>query len=99
MTYREWYEQVHSRDNPQGDSYGSIQWKGTDVCIDLYCKCGAHLHYDGDFLYGFRCPHCNRSYATGRNIALIELSPEEIEHQMVFKEVQPDEEKELTDEQ
>lgn len=35
-----------------------IQWKGTDVCMDFHCKCGAFCHYDGDFAYIVKCPHC-----------------------------------------
>lgn len=35
-----------------------IQWKGTDVCMDFYCECGANCHFDGYFAYAVRCPHC-----------------------------------------
>lgn len=35
-----------------------IQWKGTDVCMDFHCECGAFCHFDGDFAYTVRCPHC-----------------------------------------
>lgn len=35
-----------------------IQWKGTDVCMDFYCECGARCHFDGDFAYAVKCPHC-----------------------------------------
>jgi hypothetical protein len=35
-----------------------IQWKGTDVCVDLECECGAYIHFDGLFLYAWRCPRC-----------------------------------------
>lgn len=36
-----------------------IQWKGTDVCIDLYCpKCGRHNHFDGFFAHYVRCAGC-----------------------------------------
>jgi hypothetical protein len=35
-----------------------IQWKGTDVCMDFHCECGAHCHFDGYFAYTVRCPHC-----------------------------------------
>ena len=34
---------------PEIDTF--IQWKGTDVCMDFHCKCGAHLHIDGMFVY------------------------------------------------
>lgn len=40
------------------DPYAFIQWKGTDVCMDFHCKCGAHCHFDGDFAYVVKCPHC-----------------------------------------
>ena len=35
-----------------------IQWKGTDVCMDFHCDCGAFCHFDGDFAYVVQCPHC-----------------------------------------
>lgn len=35
-----------------------IQWKGTNVCMDFYCECGAHCHFDGYFAYCVKCPHC-----------------------------------------
>ena len=35
-----------------------VQWKGTDVCMDFYCDCGAHCHFDGNFAYAVKCPHC-----------------------------------------
>lgn len=37
-----------------------LQWKGTDVCMDFYCACGAQCHYDGYFAYVVKCPHCQR---------------------------------------
>lgn len=39
-----------------------LQWKGTDVCMDFYCKCGAHCHFDGAFAYCVKCPHCKTVY-------------------------------------
>ena len=38
--------------------FALIQWKGTDVCLDLPCECGAQLHFDGYFAYHIRCAHC-----------------------------------------
>lgn len=35
-----------------------VQWKGTDVCMDFHCECGAFCHFDGDFAYVVQCPHC-----------------------------------------
>ncbi len=39
--------------------YSFIQWKGTDVCMDFHCECGAHCHFDGGFAYTVQCPHCD----------------------------------------
>lgn len=50
-----------------------IQWKGTDVCMDVYCKCGESFHIDGYFAYSVECPYCNRMYACGAKIVLREI--------------------------
>lgn len=39
--------------------YTFIQWKGTDVCLDFHCRCGASGHFDGDFAYNLRCTVCD----------------------------------------
>lgn len=39
-----------------------IQWKGTSVCFDFWCECGAEGHFDGYGAYSFRCPHCFATY-------------------------------------
>jgi hypothetical protein len=57
-----------------GKPHGWIQWKGTDVCIDLYCECGEHCHYDGDFLYFFICPQCDRLWEVGTHVPIYEVS-------------------------
>lgn len=55
-----------------------IQWKGTDVCADIHCECGAHLHFDGDFMYFFRCPYCETVWETGTHIAIYKVKPEDV---------------------
>lgn len=39
-----------------------IQWKGTDVCMDFRCDCGANCHFDGYFAYVVKCPHCGTKW-------------------------------------
>jgi hypothetical protein len=40
-----------------------IQWKGTDVCMDLHCPaCSYHNHYDGYFAYIVQCAKCKALY-------------------------------------
>jgi hypothetical protein len=71
--------------------HGWIQWKGINVCIDLHCACGKLLHFDGDFLYTWKCLHCGRCYEMGSHIAMYELAAEEVAetlgHGAVIKEV------------
>ncbi len=76
---KDFYEKVYSIDNPSG-AYGGIQWKGTDVSIDLHCKCGHLGHYDGDFFYFYECPKCKARYAVGSNVKLIPLTEEQAEY-------------------
>ena len=60
-------------------SHGWIQWKGTSVCMDVHCVCGAHMHVDAEFAYYLRCPHCQRVYGVGAYVRLVELTkPEHI---------------------
>ena len=49
-------------DGYQEGPYAFLQWKGTDVCMDFHCDCGAHCHFDGDFAYNVRCPHCGSGW-------------------------------------
>jgi len=66
--------------------HGWIQWKGTDVCMDIYCKCGHHSHIDIDFAYFVKCPKCKRVYMCNGHIELIEIE-EEPENCVVTPEV------------
>lgn len=56
-----------------------IQWKGTDVCCDIECVCGSHLHFDGYFMYFVQCPHCKRVFETEVHIGLHEIELELLE--------------------
>lgn len=82
------YNEVYSQDKISTPSTGWIQWKGTDICIDLHCVCGHDGHFDGEFFYFFECPKCHRKYAVGENINLIPLSEEQakdVERRSSFK--------------
>lgn len=54
-------------------SYGSIQWKGTDVCMDVHCKCGAITHVDGEGVLYVSCESCGTEYSCGVEIKLTEI--------------------------
>ena len=73
----DFYDLVYTAHDPTPSGpHGWIQWKGTDVCIDLHCSCGYHGHIDGDFLYFYECPKCHAKYALASHIKLIPLTPE-----------------------
>lgn len=43
----------------------SIQWKGTDVCMDFHCPCGENSHIDAKFAYYVKCWNCEETYEMG----------------------------------
>lgn len=59
---------------------GWIQWKGTSVCADIHCDCGASYHIDAEFAYYVRCPNCRHIFALNGHIELLKLTPEEIDN-------------------
>lgn len=60
----------------QGRPHSWIQWKGTHVCMDVYCICGYHSHVHGEFAYHVKCPKCDRVYMCNGHIELILLEKE-----------------------
>ena len=67
-----WEMQEMYKDKP----HGWVQWKGTDVCMDVHCKCGHHSHIDADFAYFVKCPKCGTVYMCNGHIELIEVEQE-----------------------
>jgi hypothetical protein len=53
---------------PDSDASMFIQWKGTELCVDFYCPCGHHGHYDGGFAYFLLCPNCETTYELGTQV-------------------------------
>lgn len=56
-----------------GQPHGWIQWKGTNVCMDVHCECGELTHVDGDFAYHVKCSNCGAVYFCNGHIELIKL--------------------------
>jgi phage FluMu protein Com len=65
--------------DPKKDPHGWIQWKGTDVCMDIHCKCGEHSHIDAEFVYFIQCPKCKTIYEVNGHVQLIERDPAEVD--------------------
>lgn len=77
-TFHEYFEKLQEKE-PKYDAHGWIQWKGTDVCMDVTCKCGEGAHIDAMFFYAYKCSACGTVYAVSQVVKLIELSSDEIE--------------------
>jgi len=67
-----WIIQDKHEDRP----HGWIQWKGTEVCMDVNCKCGGLFHIDGTFVYHVKCPKCGTVFFCNGHIELIEIEQE-----------------------
>jgi hypothetical protein len=81
MNLEQYWAEVHEADGArwEGSPHGWIQWKGTNVCIDLHCCCGAHGHIDAEFFYNYVCLACGRKYSMSAYVRMIELTPEQAE--------------------
>lgn len=63
---------------PEGTPHGWIQWKGTDLCMDLRCVCGDLTHLDScSFAYLVQCRNCGRIYWPNAHISMTELTGED----------------------
>lgn len=61
----------------QDGPHGWIQWKGTNVCVDLHCSCGEQSHVDDDFVYSFRC-RCGKLWGLDPSITLVPLDDADV---------------------
>lgn len=50
-----------------------IQYKGTDLCADIYCECGKHLHVDAYFAYAVQCPACSAIYEMPQMVTAVKV--------------------------
>ena len=62
---------------PDESPHAWIQWKGTDVCMDVRCPCGTSWHVDAWFCYHIKCPGCGKVYECNPYIELRECQPGE----------------------
>lgn len=55
-----------------------IQWKGTNVCMDIRCSCGVLSHVDADFAYYVTCGACGKTWVMCATIKMLpaEKAPE-----------------------
>lgn len=51
-----------------------IQYKGTDLCADIYCDCGKHLHVDDYFAYAVRCWKCKSIWELPQKVTAVKVT-------------------------
>lgn len=71
--FSSFYRDVYGGES-KAPPHGWIQWKGTDVCMDVHCECGHHAHVDAEFFYYFECAGCGKRYAVGQVVQMIPLT-------------------------
>jgi hypothetical protein len=61
--------------------HGWIQWKGTQVCMDIHCSCGFWGHVDREFFYFWRCPNpdCGKVWMVNGHVEFVEVFQDELE--------------------
>lgn len=62
MSEERWQAWREFRPDETDKPHGWIQWKGTNVCMDFHCQCGAMGHVDADFAYVIKCGACGQFY-------------------------------------
>lgn len=56
-----------------GQPHGWIQFKGSEICMDVHCKCGELTHVDGSYIYMVECGKCGTKYAINGHVQFIEI--------------------------
>jgi len=66
------YDQLFDLSKQTPTPYVFVQWKGTELCGDFHCSCGAHGHLDDQFAYSVECSACGRIWELPINLPLID---------------------------
>ncbi len=77
----EWPKQAVKFDSEvpeEGQGGAWIQWKGTNVCMDVHCRCGAHGHVDDEFTYFYRCAACKETFVVGAVVRLYPIAKDKV---------------------
>ncbi len=61
---------MHTSGRPSADLV-FVQHKGSKLCVDITCpNCREHSHWDQDFMYALRCPHCGSVLVLGSSLPI-----------------------------
>lgn len=76
MPGQAWFRNDGYEEKPESRAF--IQWKGTDVCMDIFCSCGTSSHLDGFFAYYVQCPKCGQIYENPHTVSLLPIAEHEL---------------------
>lgn len=65
------------------ENFVFIQYKGSEICIDMYCSCGKDSHFDGDFARYVRCPYCQKVWELNSHITTTEVPAGTVEEFLI----------------
>ena len=83
MRHAKTWKEASNLDRKMEDPRGWIQWKGTDVCMDVHCICGNLGHIDGDFAYRIRCKACGQTYCVTGDVELIAIDEKDDDKDLI----------------
>jgi hypothetical protein len=63
-----------------------IQYKGTDLCADLYCDCGEHLHVDAYSAYAVKCYECGAIWELPQFVTMTKVKSSQWEPLLLEKD-------------
>jgi hypothetical protein len=64
---------------PGTDAECFIQWKNTELCVDIYCPCDPSTprHFDGYFAHRLQCDNCSAVYEMGTQVRMRRLADDD----------------------
>lgn len=75
------FQEIYGPSRNEDDTRSFIQWKGTNACVDLVCpRCNHRAHFDGYFLYAWKCSNCSAYYAMPIYLTPIPIAVEQAEY-------------------
>lgn len=77
---KDWDEAFDIEEKYEDQPHGWIHWEGTDVCMEINCKCGCQFYINSSHAYHVKCPECGRVYSCNGHIELIELEEEPLQN-------------------
>ena len=67
-----------------------VQYKGTHLCADFHCVCGAQGHIDDGFAYAVQCGACGQRWVLPQTLKLTRIEDADWQPESVPVEMHAD---------